>query len=223
MGAGLCHTILFLLATWLISSGPGPRASDSQIIEFYERGDQRRLLLFGLYVMPFAGIAFIWFIVALRTWISEHLLRGHMLMSNIQLVSGILYVGLFFTAGAAEGATSASVQFTDAPIDPVLARQFPQFGSTIILIFAMRMAAMFVFSTSSIARSTKVLPSWFTYSGYVVGLFLLLSATFSKYLILVFPTWLLVLCILMMIRVRQIPADGIIRPASSGKNQLDLE
>jgi hypothetical protein len=33
-------------------------------------------MLVGLYVMPFAGIAFLWFIVSLRMWISDGLLPG---------------------------------------------------------------------------------------------------------------------------------------------------
>jgi hypothetical protein len=76
----------------------------------------------------------------------------------------------------------------------------------------MRMAAMFVFTTSNIARSAGVLPRWFVYLGYIVGLFLLLSATFSTFLALVFPVWLLTLCVLMFLRARKIPADVVIAP-----------
>ena len=71
----------------------------------------------------------------------------------------------------------------------------------------MRMAAMFVFTTSSIARSAGVLPRWFIYLGYLVGLFLLLSATFSPLLVLIFPVWLLTLCALLLWRARALPAE----------------
>ena len=53
------------------------------------------------------------------------------------------------------------------------------------------MAAIFVFTTSSIGRTAGVLPRWFAYLGYAVGLFMLLSATLHPALALVFPTWLL--------------------------------
>ena len=74
----------------------------------------------------------------------------------------------------------------------------------------MRMAAMFVFTTSSIGRNAGILPRWFVLAGYAVGLFLLLSATFSVFLVLVFPVWVLVLCGFLLYRARQIPADAVV-------------
>lgn len=210
---GAAHAALFLLSYWLLSSAPGPRDSDSQIVAFYSNGDQRHLLLAGLYLMPFAGIAFIWFIVSLRMWIGAYLPRENTLLSNIQLVSGILYVALFFATAAAASALPASVEFSDAQVSPATARVFPQFGSALLFVFAMRMAAMFVFTTSSIARSASVLPRWFIYLGYLAGLFLLLSATFSPLLVLIFPVWLLTLCALLLWRARAIPVE---RPVLSG-------
>src|SRR5690348_17304939 len=67
---GIAHAVLFLLAFWLFTTAPGPKASDAEISSFYNSGDTRRLLLVGLYVMPFSGIAFLWFAVALRMWIA---------------------------------------------------------------------------------------------------------------------------------------------------------
>jgi hypothetical protein len=83
----------------------------------------------------------------------------------------------------------------------------PKFSSTLLLVFAMRMAAMFVFTTSNIGRAANILPRWFTYAGFAVGLFLLLSATLSALLVLIFPVWILALCVLLLLRARQIPAD----------------
>lgn len=214
-GVGLAHAVLFLLAFWLLSNSPGPSDSNAEIADFYADGGNRRLILLGLYVMPFAGISFIWFIVALRMWISGSQQRENALLSNIQLVSGIIYVALFFIAGAASGVTSATIQFSDAQIDPVVARQFPHYGTTILLVFAMRMAAMFVFTTTGIARSVGLLPRWFIWLGYGVGLFLLLSVSLSGALVLVFPVWLLILCCLLFLRARTIPRDLVRQPSAS--------
>jgi len=68
---GIAHAVLFLLAYYLLSTTPGARAPDDEIRQFYASAARRRLVLVGLYVMPFAGIAFVWFIVALRMWISH--------------------------------------------------------------------------------------------------------------------------------------------------------
>jgi hypothetical protein len=164
--------------------------------------------------MPFAGIAFIWFIVALRMWTSGHLRRENILISNVQLVSGILYVAIFFAAGAAS-ATAASTEFEKLQVDPVFADEFPKYASTLLFVFAVRMATMFVFTTTNIARSANVLPRWFGLVGFVVGLFLTLSATFSRALVLVFPAWVLVLCTLLLLRVRRVGANAMMpRPGS---------
>ena len=69
---------------------------------------------------------------------------------------------------------------------------------------------MFVFTTSNIGRTTEVLPRWFVLLGFAVGLFLLLSATFSQLLVLVFPIWILILSVLLTMRARHIPSDAVI-------------
>lgn len=201
---GLAHAILFLLSHWLASSAPGAQATDAEIANFYASDDRRRLNLAGLYIMPFAGVAFIWFIVCVRMWVGFHRPREDALYSNVQLVCGILYVGLFFAAGAAGSAVGASVEFVDAPVDPSVARQFPQFGNALLFVFAMRMAAMFVITASTILRRANAAPTWFVYSGFATGLFLFLSASFNRALILVFPIWLLLFCVLLFFRSRQV-------------------
>jgi hypothetical protein len=207
---GIAHALLFLLALLLIASVPTPSAPDAEITDFYNSEGTRRMTIVGLYVMPFAGIAFLWFIVALRTWISGTIRRENVLLSNVQLVSGVVYIALFFAAAGSYSVVAASVEFSDAQVNPELARQFPQFGSTLFLVFALRMAAVFVFSTSTIGRTAGVLPRWFTLSGYGVGLFLLLTASFYRWFVLVFPIWVLVLGILLFLRARRIPADLVV-------------
>ena len=86
-----------------------------------------------------------------------------------------------------------------------LARQFPHYGASLFLIFAMRMAAMSVFALSSIARSTTFFPRWFVYSGYVVGIALLLTASLNPILVAVFPIWLIVFCVLVILHARRLP------------------
>jgi hypothetical protein len=56
-----------------------------------------------------------------------------------------------------------------------------------LFVFSFRMAAMFVFTTSAIGRASGILPRPFVWSGYAVGLFLLLSAGFEGWFALAFP------------------------------------
>jgi hypothetical protein len=213
---GAVHALLFLLAWWLLSDAPGADAPDEEIIDYYGSGSSRRFLLVGLYLMPFAGIAFVWFIVALRMWEKGTSRRRGILQSNLQLISGIVYVALFFVGAAASSVVAASVEFADGEVDPDVARQFPVYGTTVIFVFAFRMAAMFVFTTSALLLRAGILPRWFTWGGYAVATFLLLSASFERWFVLVFPIWLLVLSVLLMRIARKIDPELRLPPVRRG-------
>ena len=211
---GVAFSVLFTVAFLLTASVPGPRATDEELIAYYAVDGDTLPVAIGLYIMPFAGIAFLWFIVALRMWAAASVRRQSVLQSNLQLVSGLLFVALFFIGAAASAVLSVTIQFAGAAPDPVAARQFPIFGQTVILFFAMRMAAMFVFTTSAIGRSARILPAWFGLAGFAVGLFLLLTASFVPLIVLVFPAWVLVLSLIMLGRAREIPRDVRLPPRS---------
>jgi len=205
---GIAFSVLFILSFALITSVPNARASDDEIRDFYTGGGSPAVATaVGLYVMPFSGIAFLWFSVALRMWAAASGRTQGFLQSNLQLVSGIAFVILMFVAAASIAVVATTVQYAGGRIDPVTARDFPVFGSSIVLFFAMRMAAMFVFTTSSIGRQSRILPTWFVVAGFLVGLFLLFSATFSPLLVLAFPGWVLVLSLLLLRIAWRIPAD----------------
>jgi hypothetical protein len=219
---GLVHALLLISATLLLQTRtPGVRASDEELVAFYHDPDQRRVVVVaGLYLIPFAGIAFVWFLVALRTWISASAPRAHVLLSNVQLVSGIIYTTLVLTAGGALSVTAASVELSDQPVEPMLARQLPQLGHSLLLVFAMRLAAMFVLTTTNLGRISGILPRWFVASGFVVSLALLLTASLSSWFVLVFPAWIITFCLILIDRVRKFPRALILLESGEiGTNQ----
>jgi hypothetical protein len=190
---------------------PGLAASDEELVAFFEDPDQRRMVVIaGLYLIPFAGIAFIWFFVALRMWISASAPRLNVMLSNVQLVSGIIYTTLVLAAGGAMSVTAVTIELTDGAIDPYIARQFPQYGVSLLLIFAMRMAAMFVLTTTNLGRLTGILPRWFVVMGFLVAVGLLFTASFSSWLVFVFPAWILVFCGILVDRARKISPDLVV-------------
>ena len=101
-------------------------------------------------------------------------------------------------------------------VDPDVARQFPVYGSTVVFVFAFRMAAMFVFTTSAILLRAGILPRWFAWSGYAVATFLLLSASFEQWFVVVFPVWLLVLSALLLRIARRIDPAVRLPPVRHG-------
>jgi hypothetical protein len=126
------------------------------------------------------------------------------LLSNVQLFSAIVFITLLLAGAAASTVPAIIMELGTAPFDPTSAREFPQFGSALLVVLSMRLAAMFVFTTSNITRRHGLLPCWFAVTGFAVGLILLLSASLNPLLVLVFPSWVLVLSVLLLLRARRI-------------------
>src|SRR5215212_1228876 len=167
-GIGLVHALLLIAGAFVLKTQtPGVTASDEELIAFYQDPDQRRVaVVAGLYLIPFAGIAFVWFFVALRMWISASAPRLNMMLSNVQLVSGIIYTTLVLAAGGAMSVTAVTTELSGGAVDPMVARQFPQYGASLLLVFAMRVAAMFVLTTTNLGRLSGILPRWFVVMGF---------------------------------------------------------
>jgi hypothetical protein len=203
---GIIQAVLLLVSVWLLTSIPTATASDADLVAFYESDDRRLAVLVGLYLMPFSAIAFLWFAVALRMWAERSTAKVDALLSNVQLFSAIIFITLLLAGAAASTVPAITMELSGEPFDPTTARDFPQFGGTLLVVLAMRLAAMFVFTTSSITRRHGLLPRWFALVGFAVGLFLLLSASLNPLLVLVFPAWVLVLSVLLLVRARQMPS-----------------
>jgi hypothetical protein len=199
----IAHSLLTIAAYFFFIQAPRPRASDTEFLEFVESGARNLVVIAGLYLMPFAAISFLWFIVLLRAWIRRVADRIDDVLSSVQLVSGILYLALFLLAAAA--ITVLAVSNASEPDVAATNRQFSELGWALFVIFSMRMAAIFVFTTSTLGRRHRFLPRWFTFLGYAVGAFLLLSANITPALILVFPGWILVLGVILLLEARAMP------------------
>jgi hypothetical protein len=209
---GAAHAILFIASFWLLSALPPEDATSEEIRSFYSDESSRRVLLVGVYLVPFAGMAFVWFVVALRMWIdASRASRRSLLQSNLQLVSGIIYIAMLFAGGAAFAVIGASVEWGGSDVDPAAAREFPVYGQ-LLFVFALRIGAMFVITTCSIGSRARILPRWFALSGYAVGVLLLVSPSFQRGLVLVFPIWLLALSLILIHRARRIDPDARLAP-----------
>ena len=194
--AGLVFSILFVVSMVFIRERPAPGSSAAQIADFYLRQDGGRVALVGIYLVPFAGIAFLWFIAAIRSHLGE---REDRFFATVFLGSGLLFVGMLFAASACAGAPLVSVKFLDQPPPDadtfLLARAL---GFSFLFIFAVRAAAVFMLVASTIGLRTGFLPRWLVLVGYVGGAVFLFSVTYIEGLVLIFPAWVIAVSVVML-------------------------
>ncbi len=190
---GLAFALLFVAALLTFTPTPKIGASDAEVVTFYETNSQLLIQVGGLYLLPLAAVAFLWFTAALREWVESSARSFDHLLSTVQMLSGVSFITLALAAAGAATIVSLSHSASSLPLDPSLARQFPLYGRTLLIVFGMRMAAIFVMSTANIGRGAHLFPRWFVFGSVAVAAILFLSATLNVWLVLVFPLWVLVL------------------------------
>ena len=69
--SGIVFAGLFVAALVLVRQAPGIAAPDRVYADFYTIGQGNVLVTVGLYIVPFAGIAYLWHMSATRTLIES--------------------------------------------------------------------------------------------------------------------------------------------------------
>jgi hypothetical protein len=165
---------------------------------------KRAAVAIALNLIPFAGIAFLWFLGVVRDRIGE---REDRFFATVFLGSGLLFVGMMFVGAAVAGGLIAS----EAPPGSLSggALALGRHVTMLVLdVYAMRMAAVFTLSTVTIARHTRIVAPWLTVAGLASALLLLVAAGTVPWLELVFPAWILALSIDILIRRSRTPGRG---------------
>jgi len=185
--AGILFSFLGITSSLLfrISIPPNPLSQPTGMIQ------HSKAISLALYLLPFASIAFLWFMGVIRDRLGEYEDR---FFATVFLGSGLLFLGMIFT-GAAEVAGIITVLGHDQAA-------FIQSGSYYLgraeayqtmNIYAAKMAAVFMMSTCTITLQTRTLPRWIALLGYALALILLLSIGRLAGLFLLFPLWVLLI------------------------------
>ncbi len=195
--AGILFSVLLILALVLLeisaparTAVPGAWLSDSR---------RRAAVAVALNLVPFAGIAFLWFIGVLRDRIGD---REDRFFATVFLGSGLLFVAMMFVAAAIGGGIIASV--TSGPPGAGTLSLSRHVTSLLLNVYAMRMAAVFTLTTVTIARRTAIVSRWLTVAGLVTAVVLLIGVGFSAWVELLFPAWILALSLDVLVAGRKL-------------------
>jgi hypothetical protein len=198
--AGIVFSLLLASVLLLIrfAAPSGDANGDSWLID---RGRQPSVVI-ALNLVPFAGIAFLWFIGVIRDNVGD---REDRFFATVFLGSGLLFVGMLFVGAAIAGGLlgDPSIGAGQAVSSELLALQ-RRITLTIINVYAIRMGAVFILSTTMIGLRTHTIPRWLTIVGFVAAAILLVGVTISPLLNLVMPVWAFVLSADILVRSRSI-------------------
>ena len=184
--AGIIFSVLMIVALALLRiSAPAHPGAGGQ---WLSDSGRRAAVAVALNLVPFAGIAFLWFIGVLRDRIGE---REDRFFATVFLGSGLLFVAMLFVAAAVAGGliANASSGLSDGST-LALGRNVT---SSLLNVYAMRMAAVFTLTTVTIARRTGIVSRWLTLAGLACALALLVGVGISPWVELIFPAWILAL------------------------------
>jgi hypothetical protein len=161
----------------------------------------------ALNLMPFAGIAFLWFIGVIRDHLGD---MEDRLFATVFLGSGLLFLALTFFGAALVGGLLDSYV-----IDPDVFGQSGLYTYSravtyqAINIYAIRMAGVFMISLATLWIRTGLMHRGWAFLTYALALVLLLSIHLSLLVILIFPGWVLVVSVSILIRnLHDQPPEG---------------
>jgi len=158
---------------------------------------RRSSVVFALNLVPFAGLAFLWFIGVVRDRIGD---AEDRLFATVFLGTGLLFVAmLFVSAAVAGGLIAAESQHRGREISPEV-WQFGRHTTHLVLtVFAMRMAGAFTIVTTTIAARLRIFPRWLVAFGAVIAAALLFTIESFAWVELLFPLWVLVISIHLLV------------------------
>jgi hypothetical protein len=192
--AGILFAILFSVAMLLIrlvfpEELAGPNSADWL-------KDNASLVLLALTLVPFAGIAFLWFMGVVRSHLGEF---EDKLFASVMFGSGQLFLAMIFVSAALAGGVVSSYVLVAEQLN---GNGMLVFGRaimyTIMNVYAIRMAGVFMISLGTIWTQTRIMPRPLALLTYALALLLLISFNFSAWMIFIFPGWVLVISIFIL-------------------------
>lgn len=186
--AGLLFSVMFTVALVLV------RSQEDQM------SGGLAMVVGGLYLAPFAGIMFLWFVAVIRDQIGD---REDRFFATVFFGSGILFVALLFATAAVVSTPATIGEMTgQTALSEESQTLLRGLGYTLLFAMATRAAAVFMIAAATVGIRSGTFPRWFTLLGYLLGLVLLFAVSFVDWFILVLPAWVAVTSVFILRRER---------------------
>ena len=188
--AGVVFAVLFgVIVVLLRKVAPAdPHAAGAWLTN----ASDRRETQFALGLVPFCGIFFLWFMGAVRARVGE---LEDKFLSTVFFGSGILFIAMIFVFAALFGALLGVVGLHNGnpPLDIWQLGQATTFN--LASVYAVRMGAVFMIAASTIAFRLRIHSRIVAIVGYAAALLLLFATSSVPWLELVFPVWVLLVSV----------------------------
>src|SRR4029079_5021473 len=192
--AGIAFSLLLLSILWLLrTSIPADPLEPGAWLS-----TDTSAITVALNLVPFAGVAFLWFNGVLRDRLVQ--LEDHF-FASVFFGSAVLFLAMLFAAAALIGAVMLVASISE-PIELTnfAAFRFARAASYIIVnVYAIKMAAVFMISTSTVVIRTGIAPRWIAFLGFFLAAILLIGSYFIGWGIVVFPCWVFLISIYILI------------------------
>lgn len=209
--AGVLFAVLFATALVLMRSALPETLTGND--DWLKNGGATRISV-GLSLLPFAGIAFLWFMGVVRDRFKD---TEDQLFSSVFIGSGLLFLAMLFVSGAIAGGIVASMPFV---ADEQSRVEVSNFGRAVMLqvsnIYALRMAGVLLISLATMWLRTRVMPRWLAFTTYAVAAVLLVVTSVSLWVTLIFPAWVLGVSILILLQNYRRRHDQVMPSSSNG-------
>jgi hypothetical protein len=191
--AGIVFSILMIVTFWLlrISVPATPLEPGSWLVTNSDA------VALALNLVPFAGISFLWFIGVLRDRLGS---LEDRFFATVFFGSALLFLAMLFAAAAFIGAIIlVAAAEPNEMINSTTLHFARAVAYNIMNVYAIKMAGVFMISTSTVALYTGFAPRWIAILGYALAVILLFGSYYLAWSFMVMPVWVLLISIHILI------------------------
>jgi len=200
--AGLLFFVLYIIDVAVLTRVPGSDAASGEALDFYSSASERRWMqIAGVYLVPLAGISLLWFTAAMRHRVANMAAREDELLSTVQLLSASIYIAMVFVASAVLTAPAIAVEIgAMTAVEAAQERSLLVVGDSILVVYALRAAGVFIAAGTTRAVRSGLIPKWFAVVSYAIVLVLLLTVARFRLVTLLFPAWVAVMSVIVLVK-----------------------